>query len=77
MAFVQDNLSVSKRGVIRDDFQSTPGQAKLITVITGTIYDVYVDIRRSRRRLGSGKGLSSISAISSSFPSVLPMGLQS
>ncbi len=45
-SFVQDNLSVSKRGVIRGmHFQSSPGQAKLITVVTGTIYDVFVDIR--------------------------------
>lgn len=42
--FVQDNHSFSKKGVIRGmHFQ--PGQAKLLTVISGKILDVYVDVR--------------------------------
>lgn len=53
ITFVQDNLSVSKKGVIRGmHFQSSPGQAKLITVITGTIYDVFVDIRPESPHFG-------------------------
>jgi len=44
--FVQDNHSFSKEGTIRGmHFQSTPGQGKLISVIHGRIYDVFVDIR--------------------------------
>lgn len=44
--FVQDNLSISKKGVIRGmHFQVGPGQAKLVTCLAGEIYDVFVDIR--------------------------------
>ncbi|NGX39831.1 MAG: dTDP-4-dehydrorhamnose 3,5-epimerase [Chlamydiae bacterium] len=44
--FVQDNHSFSKKGTLRGmHFQSSPGQAKLVTVIVGTIYDVFVDLR--------------------------------
>jgi len=45
--FVQDNHSFSKYGTLRGmHFQRFPGQAKLISVLYGTIYDVVVDIRR-------------------------------
>jgi dTDP-4-dehydrorhamnose 3,5-epimerase len=46
-AFVQDNLSFSQRGILRGlHFQRPPAaQAKLITVIQGTIQDVIVDLR--------------------------------
>lgn len=58
LSFVQDNLSFSKRGVIRGmHFQSTPGQAKLITVISGTIYDVFVDIRPDSETFGQWEAL--------------------
>jgi dTDP-4-dehydrorhamnose 3,5-epimerase len=44
--FVQDNHSRSRRGTLRGlHFQSTPGQAKLIRVVSGEIFDVAVDIR--------------------------------
>ncbi|HEY4254817.1 MAG TPA: dTDP-4-dehydrorhamnose 3,5-epimerase [Chlamydiales bacterium] len=44
--FVQDNLSFSKKNVIRAlHFQSHPGQAKLVSCLQGTIFDVAVDIR--------------------------------
>ncbi|MBS0630242.1 MAG: dTDP-4-dehydrorhamnose 3,5-epimerase [Verrucomicrobia bacterium] len=53
LQFVQDNLSFSKKGVIRGmHYQSTPGQAKLVTVITGKIYDVFVDIRPESETFG-------------------------
>lgn len=51
--FVQDNHSCSVKGTIRGmHFQSRPGQAKLITVIVGTIYDVFVDIRKDSPTFG-------------------------
>lgn len=44
--FVQDNLSYSKGGVLRGlHFQKQHPQAKLITVLHGSIYDVAVDLR--------------------------------
>ncbi len=44
--FVQDNHSYSVQKTIRGmHFQAGPGQAKLITALVGTIYDVFVDIR--------------------------------
>ena len=46
VSFVQDNHSFSKKGTIRGmHFQSFPGQAKLVKVVEGEIYDVVVDIR--------------------------------
>lgn len=46
-SFVQDNLSTSKKGVLRGlHFQSDPfAQDKLVTVISGTVFDVAVDLR--------------------------------
>lgn len=44
--FVQDNLSFSKKDTLRGlHFQVTHPQAKLVQAITGTIFDVAVDIR--------------------------------
>ncbi len=44
--FVQDNHSRSSFGVLRGlHYQSEPGQAKLIRVVSGWIQDVVVDIR--------------------------------
>lgn len=47
--FVQDNISCSHRGVLRGmHFQKDPyAQGKLVTCISGEIYDVVVDIRPS------------------------------
>jgi dTDP-4-dehydrorhamnose 3,5-epimerase len=51
--FVQDNHSHSVRGTIRAlHFQVSPGQAKLIRVARGSIYDVAVDLRRSSSTYG-------------------------
>ena len=46
--FVQDNISVSRRGVLRGlHFQEAPyAQAKLLQVLSGSVYDVVVDLRQ-------------------------------
>ena len=55
--FVQDNHSFSTKGIIRGmHFQSEPGQAKLISVIVGAIYDVFVDIRPHSPTFGKWSG---------------------
>jgi dTDP-4-dehydrorhamnose 3,5-epimerase len=46
IAFVQDNLSYSQKGVLRGlHFQNPHGQGKLLSVIEGRIFDAAVDIR--------------------------------
>ena len=51
--FVQDNLSSSIRGTLRGlHYQINHGQAKLIQVVKGTIFDVAVDIRRGSPYFG-------------------------
>jgi dTDP-4-dehydrorhamnose 3,5-epimerase len=46
--FMQDNLSYSVKGVVRGlHFQCAPhAQAKFVTVISGSVLDVVVDLRR-------------------------------
>ena len=62
IVFVQDNHSKSMKNVIRGlHYQIPPfAQAKLIKVISGTIYDVAVDIRRSSPTFGKFKLLYSL-----------------
>lgn len=56
--FVQDNHSFSKKGTVRGmHFQRRPGQAKLISVISGTIFDVAVDIRPESPTFGQWEGV--------------------
>ncbi|MBK9033113.1 MAG: dTDP-4-dehydrorhamnose 3,5-epimerase [Myxococcales bacterium] len=51
--FVQENLSASRRGVVRGlHFQRAMPQGKLITVVHGAIYDVAVDLRPDEPTLG-------------------------
>ncbi|MGL5889264.1 MAG: dTDP-4-dehydrorhamnose 3,5-epimerase family protein, partial [Bacteroidia bacterium] len=47
--FVQDNQSLSQKGVLRGlHFQCPPhAQAKLVRVIAGAVLDVAVDIRKN------------------------------
>ena len=56
--FVQDNHSYSQKGCIRGmHFQSFPGQAKLVRVAVGEIYDVAVDIRGDSPTFGKWEGV--------------------
>ncbi len=55
--FAQDNHSFSKKGTIRGmHFQRSPGQAKLVTVMEGEIFDVVVDIRKDSATFGKWEG---------------------
>lgn len=56
--FVQDNHSRSTQGTIRGmHFQRSPGQDKLVRVISGTIWDVAVDIRPDSKTFGAYEGV--------------------
>ena len=51
--FVQDNHSRSNRGVLRGlHYQVEHAQGKLVRVITGEVFDVAVDLRRSSPTFG-------------------------
>lgn len=51
--FVQDNYSISKPQVLRGlHYQSTPAQSKLVTCVSGRIFDVIVDIRKDSKTYG-------------------------
>ena len=54
MVFVQDNQSLSSKGVLRGlHYQAKPyGQAKLVRCSKGRIYDVAVDIRPNSKTFG-------------------------
>jgi dTDP-4-dehydrorhamnose 3,5-epimerase len=56
--FVQDNHSRSQRGTLRGlHYQSSPGQAKLLRVCRGRIFDVAVDIRPDSPTFGRWRGV--------------------
>jgi len=51
--FVQDNLSISKKGVLRGlHYQVKNPQGKLVKVIKGSVQDVVVDLRRQSPTFG-------------------------
>jgi dTDP-4-dehydrorhamnose 3,5-epimerase len=51
--FVQDNLSYSRRGILRGlHYQRPHTQGKLVTVLEGEVFDVAVDIRRRSPTFG-------------------------
>jgi dTDP-4-dehydrorhamnose 3,5-epimerase len=56
--FVQDNHSRSARGVLRGlHYQIEHAQGKLVRVISGEVYDVAVDMRRSSPTFGRSIGM--------------------
>jgi dTDP-4-dehydrorhamnose 3,5-epimerase len=56
--FVQDNHSRSRRGTLRGiHFQTHPGQAKLVRVARGRVFDVAVDLRRGSPTFGRWEGV--------------------
>lgn len=56
--FVQDNLSFSRRGVLRGlHYQYPTAQGKLVSVLRGEVFDVAVDIRLGSPTFGAWMGL--------------------
>ncbi len=56
--FVQDNHSLSTRGVLRGlHYQIEHAQGKLVRVVAGEVFDVAVDIRRSSATFGRSVGV--------------------
>lgn len=57
MTFVQDNQSMSTKGVLRGlHYQKQYPQGKLVRVIRGTVYDVAVDLREGSPTFGKYHG---------------------
>ncbi|MBT8765809.1 dTDP-4-dehydrorhamnose 3,5-epimerase [Metapseudomonas boanensis] len=55
--FVQDNHSLSQRGVLRGlHYQLQQAQGKLVRVVQGEVFDVAVDIRRNSPTFGRWVG---------------------
>ncbi|MCD8231856.1 MAG: dTDP-4-dehydrorhamnose 3,5-epimerase [Clostridiales bacterium] len=58
MVFVQDNQSMSTKGVLRGlHFQKQFPQGKLVRVIKGEVFDVVVDLRPQSKTYGQWYGL--------------------
>ena len=57
MEFVQENQSMSRKGVLRGlHFQKTYQQGKLVSVTIGEVFDVAADIREGSRTYGKWFG---------------------
>lgn len=58
MKFVQDNQSMSLKGVLRGlHYQKEHPQGKLVRVIKGTVFDVAVDLRSDSKTFGGWFGV--------------------
>lgn len=58
MTFVQDNHSRSGRHVLRGlHYQILQGQGKLVRVVSGTVFDVAIDVRRRSSTFGHSVGV--------------------
>lgn len=58
MVFVQDNQSMSTKGVLRGlHFQKQNPQGKLVRVVKGSVFDVAVDLRSNSKTFGKWFGV--------------------
>ncbi len=58
MVFVQDNQSMSTKGVLRGlHYQKKYPQGKLVRVIRGSVFDVAVDLRKNSKTFGKWFGI--------------------
>lgn len=58
LQFVQDNHSRSQKGVLRGlHFQNPGAQGKLVRVVSGAVFDVAVDLRKSSANFGKWTGV--------------------
>ena len=76
MVFVQDNQSMSVKGVLRGlHFQKQFPQGKLVRVVRGRVFDVAVDLRSASETYGKwfGVELSAENKSSFTFRKALPM----
>lgn len=59
LAFVQDNVSFSRRGTLRGlHYQNPRAQGKVVSVLQGEVFDVAVDVRRGSPTFGRWHGVS-------------------
>jgi len=57
LGFVQDNVSYSKKNVVRGlHYQRPNPQGKLVSVLHGSVFDVIVDLRESSDTFGEWQG---------------------
>ncbi len=79
--FVQDNLSLSGKGVLRGmHYQIEPdGMGKLVRTLNGSVYDVAVDLRRGSPTFGKwlGRELSAANGLALWIPSGFAHGFVS
>jgi len=58
VTFVQDNHSLSRKGVLRGlHYQMEQNQGKLVRVISGAVFDVAIDLRQSSVTFGKWFGI--------------------
>ena len=56
--FVQENHSKSKKGILRGlHYQLKNTQGKLVRVVSGEVYDVAIDMRKSSKTFGQWVGV--------------------
>lgn len=56
--FVQDNLSFSRKGILRGlHFQNPQPQGKLVSALQGEVFDVAIDIRQGSPNFGQWYGV--------------------
>jgi dTDP-4-dehydrorhamnose 3,5-epimerase len=66
--FVQDNQSFSRKGVLRGlHFQKKHPQGKLVRSVSGTVFDVAVDIRKGSPTYGKWHGVMLSSELQNQF----------